>query len=131
MWHSYRQDKLSKQKKNITLIRDIEIEALIYVDDIMFPTSKEEGVERAVGNFRSMEALKKFTFSVNPNKSAILKIENKKKRQEEKVKAEVKKGEISMVKEYKYLGEWFNEKGTKEENIERRNKKVEYLLKEI
>ena len=118
-------------RKTITLIRNIEIEALIYVDDIMFPTSKKESVEKMIGNFRSMEELKKFTFSPNPTKSAILKMENRRKKQKENINTKVKKGEISMVKEYKYLGEWFNEKGTKEENIERRKKKVKFFLKEV
>ena len=97
----------------------------------MFPTSTKKGVEKAIGNFRSMEELKKFTFSTNPSKSAILKIEGKKKKTEEKINNKVKKGELAMVKEYKYLGEWYSEKETKESNIERRKKKVGYLLKEI
>ena len=89
----------------------------------MFPTSTKKGVEKAIGNFRSMEELKKFTFSTNPSKSAILKIEGKKKKTEEKINNKVKKGELAMVKEYKYLGEWYSEKESKESNIERRKKK--------
>ena len=118
-------------RKNVTLIRNIEIESLIFVDDIMFPTSTKEGVERAVGNFKSMEELKKFTFSTDPSKSAILEIGNKRKRQKDSITTKVKKGELAMLKEYKYLGEWFEAKGTREYNMEKRNKKVQYLLKEI
>ena len=67
-------------RKNVTLIRNIEIESLIFVDDIMFPTSRKEGIEMAIGNCRSMEQLKKFTFNTKPSKSAVLVIEKKSKK---------------------------------------------------
>ena len=118
-------------RKNITLIRNIEIESLIFVDDIMFPASRKEGIEMAIGNCRSLEQLKKFTFNTNPSKSAVLVIDKKAKKADIQVRTEVKCGKISSVNEYKYLGEWYSLNGSKEVSIKTRNKKVEYLLKEI
>ena len=65
---------------SFTLIRNVEIEALIYVDDIMFPSSRKEGVEVAISNCNSMEKLKQFTFSTKPEKSEVLIIGNRKKK---------------------------------------------------
>ena len=118
-------------RKNFTLIRNIEIESLIFVDDIMFPTSRKEGIEKAIGNCRSMEKLKKFTFNNHPEKSAILKIAKGKSKGTQHFKTQVKRGEISTTKAYKYLGEWYSQDGTKEENLKKRSSKVKVLLREI
>ena len=124
-------DKINSiSRKNVTLIRDIEIESLIYVDDIMFPTSNKGGIEKAIGNCRSMEQLKKFTFSNKEEKTAVLKI-GKDKKGTEIIKTQVKNGSIKMVSDYKYLGEWYQEKGTKEQSMLKRNQKVDFLIREI
>ena len=91
-------------QKSFTLIRDVEIEALIYVDDIMFPSSRKEGVEVAISNCNSMEKLKQFTFSTKPEKSGVLIIGNKKMK-EEQVEGNVKIGIVQRVSQYEYLGE--------------------------
>ena len=36
-----------------------------------------------------------------------------------------------MTHEYKYLGEWYSQDGTKEENLKKRSSKVKVLLREI
>ena len=118
-------------RKNITMIREIEIETLIYVDDVMFPTSRRSGIENAIGNCKSMEKLKKFTFSNNVNKTAVLKVGKKERHDKEPFKTQVKKGPIEMVSEYKYLGEWYHESGNKELNLKKRNMKVDYFISEI
>ena len=67
-------------QKSITMIREVEVEALIYVDDIMFPSSRLEGIETAIGNCNSMEKLKNFTFNNNPTKSGVLVIGQEKRK---------------------------------------------------
>ena len=44
----------------------IKCESLIFVDDIEQTGSHIETIERAVGNCRSMELLRKFTFNNKP-----------------------------------------------------------------
>ena len=103
-------DKVNKVgQKSITMIREVEVEALIFVDDIMFPSSRKSGVETAINNCSSMEKLKDFTFSNNPAKSGVLIIGNK--REESPIGAKIKNGEIELLSEYKYLGEWYSGKG--------------------
>ena len=96
----------------------------------MFPTSRKGGIEKAIGNCRSMEKLKKFTFSNKEEKTAVLKI-GKEKKGVETIKTQVKNGSVHMVSKYKYLGEWYHEGGTKEQNIKKRNEKVDFLIREI
>lgn len=117
-------------RKSITMIRNVAIESLIYVDDIMFPCSRKEGIETAISNCHSMEKLKGFTFNTKPEKSAILTVHGKKE-QEEAIKGEVKNGLIGKVKEYKYLGEWYTDKGTHELSLKKRKEKMEYMMHEI
>ena len=97
----------------------------------MFPTSRKEGIEKAIGNCKSMEKIKKFTFNNKPDKSAVLKMKKGKKKEEECIKTQVRKGEISMVKDYKYLGEWYTQSGSREMSFKKRNHKVEFVLREI
>ncbi|XP_066975447.1 uncharacterized protein [Macrobrachium rosenbergii] len=125
-------DKVNEiSRKNITIIRNIEIESLIFVDDIMFPTSGKEGIEMAIGNCHSLEQLKKFKFNTKPSKSAVLITDRRTKGQTVHIRTELKNGLISSVSEYKYLGEWYTQNGSKEPSIESRKQKVEYLLREI
>ena len=117
-------------EKSITLIREVAIEALIYVDDIMFPCSSKEGVEAAIRNCNSMEEMKQFTFSTKPEKSGVLIIGNKKKK-EEHIEGKLKNGKIQKISEYKYLGEWYSEKGGHGLSVQKRKEKTEYLIYEI
>ena len=116
-------------RKSITLLRDIEIESLIYVDDIMFPCSRVEGIETAIDNCHSMEVMKNFTFSTKPEKSGILVIGNRK--EEIQISGKVKNGDIQRVSEYKYLGEWYTEKDEHKVSIQKRKEKVGFMIHEI
>ena len=95
----------------------------------MFPSSRKRGVEVAIGNCKSLESLKGFTFSCKPEKSEVLVIGKKKEEQE--VKGTVKEGEIQAVTQYKYLGEWYSEKGDHSISIQKRKEKIEYMIHEI
>ena len=125
-------DKVNSiSRKTVTLIRDVVIESVIFVDDIMFPSSRKEGIEKAIGNCNSLETLKKFTFSVKPEKSGILTISGKKKDQGVDIKGKLGNGLVKKTSEYKYLGEWYNEKGNNDLSIQKRKEKVDYMLHEI
>ena len=47
------------------------------------------------------------------------------------IKLEVKCGEILKTNEYKYLGEWYNEKGNHSTSIKKKKEKINYYIKQI
>ena len=116
-------------QKSITMIREVVVEALIYVDDIMFPSSRLEGIETAISNCNSMEMLKNFTFSNNPTKSGVLVIGQEK--ESRAIRSKIKNGEIQRLTKYKYLGEWYDTKGGHKLSIEKRKEKTELMIQEI
>ena len=99
-------------KKCVTYIGPrVKTESLIYVDDLQNASSNLKQLENAADNIRRLENQKGYLFNNNVQKTAIL-IVNKKKRKTYDIKLTVKKGEIKQTHEYKYLGEWYNEKET-------------------
>lgn len=118
--------------KTIYFIREIEICALSYVDDIMNASSSTKMTEKAIENCRSMEKMKKFTFNNKPDKSAVLVVNvMKKKNVEFNPKTEVKLGKIIQIKEYEYLGSWYNEKGDHLTHIKKKMEKMNFFISEI
>ena len=120
-------------RKCITSIGpNIKVEMLTYVDDINFASSNVEQIKKAVANLRCMERCKGFTFNTGKNKTEIM-IINKRKNKEycNNIKLSVKSGEIEITKEYKYLGEWYNEKGNHATSIKKKKEKINYYIKQI
>ena len=104
------------EEKNITLISpSLHVEAMSYVDDIM-GAGRQEQIEVLGRNLRQMEIKKKYTFNNANGKShyMIIKTGND---QEEDVEILVGKGKITRASEYKYLGNWIDERGTVERQI--------------
>lgn len=127
-------DKVNKiGRKCITIIgNNIKIEMLAYVDDINYATNNKKQLEKAVNNLRVMEKTKGFTFNIGASKTAILKIQNKKKSKELDIKKlYVKKGTIENTSEYKYLGEWYNEKGDHSTSIKMKKQKIEEYIRKL
>ena len=75
-----------------------------------------------------METKKKMTFNVE--KSNYLIMPNNKKKKEE-LKVELSKGPVTRVKEYKYLRDYFGEKGDHGENIRKRKSKGETAIQNM
>ena len=125
-------DKVNKiGKKCITYIGPkVKTESLIYVDDIQNASSNVKQLENAVDNLKSLENKKGYLFNNDVKKTAIL-IVNKKKKETYDIKLSVRKGEIKQTKEYKYLGEWFNEKGDHTTSLTKRKEKIFYYIKKI
>ena len=126
-------DKVNKigNKCFTTIGPNIKCESLIFVDDIEQSSSQIETIEKAVSNCRSMELLRKFTFNNKPDKTSYMIITPNKRPVNEKVKTKLKWGEIQHVKEYKYLGEWYNEKGNNQTKINKKNEKINFLINQI
>ena len=125
-------DKVNKiGKKCITYIGpNIKTETLIYVDDIQNASSNVKQLENAADNLKRLENKKGYLFNNDVNKTAIL-IVDKKKRKTYNIKVSVKKGEIKQTNEYKYLGEWYNEKGDHTTSLKKRKEKINYFIKQI
>ena len=58
-------------------------------------------------------------------------INRNKKKEYNNIKLEVKSGEISVTNEYKYLGEWYNEKGNHSTSIRKKKEKINYYIRQI
>ena len=126
-------DKVNKiGKKCITYIGpNIKTETLIYVDDIQNASSNVKQLKIAVDNLKTMEKQKGFIFNNDVNKTGILIINKKKHKDYSDIKVNVNRGEIEQTKEYKYLGEWYNEKGDNSLSLAKRKEKISYYIKEI
>ena len=118
-------------RKCITTIGpNVKTETLIYVDDIQHASSNVEQLEKAVINLQCMEETKGYTFNNDVNKTAIL-IINKKKNKKYNIELNIKNGLIKQTNDYKYLGEWYNEKGDHSTSIAKRRERELYYIKQI
>ena len=117
--------------KCVTLIRNIEIKSCSFVDDIVQPASQISVINNAIENCNNLEKLKMFTFNNDVKKSGVLKIKKPKEREVElKIEGKVKMGSISQIKKYKYLGQWYQEDGSKEAFMSEKESKINYMVSE-
>ena len=125
-------DKINKiGKKCYTFIGPrVQVEMLIFMDDIHHATTKVENITRAATNLQQFENTKGYTFSVDKTKTAIL-IVGKKKNKDYVFNAHVKKGKIPLTDEYKYLGKWYNEQGNNKLAIAKKGIKVGYYIQKV
>ena len=71
---------------------------------------------------------KKIKFSKKTSKHMLIKSGKDK---EEKVDEIIQYGEIEKTEEYKYLGNWINERNNVMRQIEERKSKLEYMISEV
>ena len=126
-------DKINQiGKKCVTYIGpNIKIESLIYVDDIQNASSNVNQLKIEVDNLRTMEKQKGYLFNNDVKKTAILIVNKKKNKDYSNIDVNIKLGKIEQTKEYKYLGEWYNEKGDHSLSILKRKEKISYYIKKI
>jgi hypothetical protein len=119
-------DKINKIGKYVAIKYEnqVDIEPMIYVDDIIAVGNKET-IEETIRNCRELEIRKKMTFNNEKSNYQILKFSNQKA---EEIKEKVKKGTISRTKTYKYLGDIINEAGNYKEAIQSRSNKQNYII---
>ena len=109
---------------------NVTTETEIYVDDIQNASSNVKQLKKAVDNLNRMEQQKGYLFNNEVNKTAIL-IVNKKRKETYNLKLNIKLGEIKLTNKYKYLGEWYNEKGDHSTSIEKRKEKIQYHISQV
>ena len=104
------------------------------IDDIIGMGSQEK-LKSVENSLQAMEEEKKFTFHDKKSNVMVIKFKRKEsKKATEKgneLNINVKKGKIEQVKEFKYLGESFNEKGDNKTKIQKRLSKIPYMIQVI
>ena len=106
----------------------IEIQCLVYLDDISSGGDKEEA-EKTIRNCHSLETFKKAT--VRLDKSGYVIVKGKKNEKNDELISEVKNGKIQQKTEAKYLGTWFDETGKYAVNLEKNKGKMERAIKKV
>ena len=118
------------RKTKTVITPEANIEALIYVDEIG-AAGTVKSIEEVGKNLALMEEVKGFTFSKEKSNYMIVKGKRRaEKNKEEEVKIEVKSGRLERSHEYKYLGNFIDERGTPERQIEEIGKKIIGMIKE-
>ena len=108
-----------------TIGPNIRCEASIYVDDIEQAGSHINIIEGTARNCGTMEDVRKYTFNNEVDKTAFLIINPKKGSEKiQELENQVKRGKIKRTHEYKFVGEWYNEKGNHEKSIKAREDKA-------
>eukprot|EP00794_Sanderia_malayensis_P015001 gene15001-16550_t len=120
-------DEIGTVSAETMISPNMPIGTLIYVDDIGMAGSKTT-IETVGKNLRIMESVKKFTFNTDKSKYMVIK-GRKEKIEEPEIK--VKKGDIQRTEKYKYLGNWIDEKGSLEVQIEELERKSYSVIAEI
>ena len=78
-----------------------------------------------------MVKCKGFIFNNEKNKTELMIINKKINKDYNDIKLEIKYGEILKPNEYKYPGEWYNEKGNHSTSIKQKKEKINYSIKQI
>ena len=115
-----------------TIGPNIACEASIYVDDIEQAGSHINTIEGTARNCGNMEDIRKYTFNNEVDKTAFMIINPKKGSENIKeLTNQVKRGKIKRTQEYKFVGEWYNEKGNHDKSIKSREEKAIGIITQI
>ena len=114
-----------------TIGPNIIVKTMAYVDDLQNPSSSVSGLKAAGENLRTMEQTKGYTFNTERNKTAILIANKKKNKDYEEVKVSMKRGVVEQTEEYKYVGEWYNEKYNHNTSLRKKEEKVGHYAQQV
>ena len=119
--------QINENVNNQTVIYpSICVKALTFVDDIGAFGSREV-VEAAMLRSKKMEDEKLMEFSAD--KTKWLCVKNGREAIEE-IEVDIKQGRIKRAEEYKYLGNWINEKGNMDNQLNQMEKKASNITRE-
>ena len=123
-------DKINKigTKTISTIGPSTQSEALIYVDDIQHAGSNIRTIEQTASNCAMMETTRKFIFNNKVDKTAFIVINAKKNNEIKELRTKIKRGAIKRTDKYRYLGEWYNEKGNHETSLKDKENKISTMI---
>ena len=110
----------------LILHHKILIQSPIYVDDIAGMGEKRQ-VENTGIKMNGLEKTKKFEFNNKQDKTEVMAMKFNKHRDIQEAMIEVRKGKISQTKMYKYVGDYYDEKGSNEAKISKKMEKSKYM----
>ena len=102
-----------------TITPRVTVGALTFVDD-MIGGGKKTTIENVMSNCAEIEVLKNWEFSTDKSNWMLLKFGKKNEDDEDVVKGTVKGGDIEKTDIYKMLGNWINDKGNMDKQLDRR-----------
>ena len=117
------------EKSSVLVSPEVDIGSMIYVDDIMAGGNKET-VEAAGRNLREMEKKKGYTFNVGEAKTQYITVKRGQKAEQEP-EITLSQGIVTKTKHYKFLGNYINELGNVERQIEEVEKKISGMIMEM
>ena len=113
----------------LILYDSIEIECPIFIDDISGMGTVER-IENVGEKMAGLETTKKFQFSNEKDKTEYMVMKNNNKEKERTPRIEVRKGKINKTKEYKCVGDYYDESGNNELKIKKKMEKSNYMAYE-
>jgi hypothetical protein len=112
----------------VFLTPNLSISAIIFVDDIM-GIGDREVVEKIMRNCVQMETEKKWEFSIEKSNWMVMKT-GKRNEEVQDIKVKVKQGEIERAEIYKYLGNWLNEQGNMDTQLQVMESRIGEIVRE-
>jgi len=85
-------------------------------------------IEQVGKNLAVIEEEKGYTFSLDKSNYMVIKTG---KKSVENLEIKVKRGKLERVGSYKFLGNWINEEGTMDTQVENIEKKIEGVIKAV
>ena len=127
-------DRINKMHDNInTEVNGVVVKSPVFVDD-MNGMGGVEKIEDMGRKMKVLETTKKFSFNNMKGKSEILPIKFKKKKKAEEEEPlpliKVRMGTIPVTAEYKFLGDWYDEKGSNTFKIKKKMEKLKHVVNE-
>ena len=102
----------------------------LFVDD-KIGLGEVETVEEMNHKMKTLETTKKYRYNTKKGKTEWMMNKNCKKKKEEIPELEVNNGKIGRTKQYKYLGDMYDEQGTNESKINHREDQVDMMISNI
>ena len=99
-------------------INGININALMYADDIVLVAETPEALQRMIN--RMVDYCNKWSLTINIDKSKILIFQKHTRRRKREEKWSIGSTEIEVVKNYKYLGVWFSPSGNFKDHLKQK-----------
>ena len=128
-------DRINKMKGDdlIKTVSGVEVKSPVFVDDMNGMGDGKE-IENMGRKMAVLEITKKFSFNNLCGKTEILPLTFKKRKKgnvENVPVVTVKKGQVLKTEEYKYVGDWYDGKGSNLTKIKRKMKKSNHVITEV